>query len=250
MILETLTLHQSKVMLRKLFRSDSPDCRVVKVAKKEHVYTSGERDSMIYCVESGRVKEVLISPEGKECLLAIHTVGDIFGELCLCGQNMRLETTTAMQDTVLKRIPSRAYISMLGRGSLLENLVQYLASRIADQQNVIATLLTENSEQRLAKTLLRLAHKLGRDEARSTCITQRIRHEELAEMVGTTRSRIGFFLKRFREMGMIDLNQDRCLMVREKKLEEYIDGFEFPYGKETDSFMAPDGTYGRVAASL
>ncbi len=231
MIEQTFQFHQSRQQIRKLFQNGSPDCRVMHVRKQDYVYTCGERDSMIYCLESGQVKEVLISPEGKECLIAIHAAGDIFGELCLYGQTMRLETTMAMQNSTLKRIPSRAFMSMLERASLLNSLVQYLTSRIAEQQEVIATLLTVNSEQRLAKTLLRLARKLGRGNSSGRHLTQRLRQDELAEMVGTTRSRICFFLKRFRELGLVGLNANRCLFINETKLSEHIERFEFPFGK-------------------
>jgi CRP-like cAMP-binding protein len=236
----TFQFYQSKQQLRKLFQSGSPDCRVVKIRKNSPVYASGERDAMIYCVVSGQIKEVLISPEGKECLLAIHTAGDILGELCLCGQERRLETSTAMRDSLLTRIPGRVFLSMLRRESQMESLVQYLASRIAEQKEVITTLLTVNSEQRLAKTLLRLATNLGMENAGSKRIIQRIRHEELAEMVGTTRSRIGVFLKKFRGLGLIDLDKDRCLLVNERGLEQFIEGFESQYEKETGGFQAPD----------
>ncbi len=228
----TSQFQEARQLIRKLFQSGSPDCRLVKVKKNDYVYTCGERDSMIYSLESGQVKEMLISPEGKECLIAIHAAGDIFGELSLCGQDLRFETTVAMQDCTIRRIPSAAFMRQLERASLLNSLVQYLALRIADQQEVITTLLTVNSEQRLAKTLLRLARKIGLDDARGKRLTHRLHHTELAEMVGTTRSRIGFFLKRFRELGLVDLGSDHSLLIIERKLAQYIEQFEFPFGRD------------------
>ena len=108
---------------------------------------------MVYFIESGQVKLLMLSPEGRECLLAIHTAGDIFGELCLSGLGARLETATAMEETILKQISCPKFFARLGRDALFEGFVRYLAVRIADQQQVIANLVTVDSEQRLGKTL-------------------------------------------------------------------------------------------------
>src|SRR5204863_9705537 len=120
--------------------------------------------------------------EGKECLLAIHTPGDTFGELCLAGSGLRQETVTAMEETTLKRIPCAAFFLHLTDHSLVEGFVQYLATRVGDQQRIIANLITVDSEHRLGETLLLLAHKLGQRDPRSTRIEQKITHEALAEM--------------------------------------------------------------------
>ncbi len=210
-----------KLQVKELFRKESFNCRVIKVAKHEHIYTCGDHDPMVYFIDSGQIKVLLLSPEGKECLLAIHTVGDIFGESSLCGQYNRLDTAVAMQDVVLKQIPCRSFLNTLSRESMLEGLVQYLVMRVAEQQEVISSLLTANSEQRLATTLLHLARRLGKNDPRSVRIQQKISHEELAEMVGTTRPRIGIFLKRFRELGLIELSRERHFIIRENKLREY-----------------------------
>jgi CRP-like cAMP-binding protein len=177
---------------------------------------------MVYFIESGQVKLLMLSPEGRECLLAIHTAGDIFGELCLSGLGPRLETATAMEETTLKRIPCPKFFARLGRDALFAGFVQYLAVRIADQQQVIANLVTVDSEQRLGKTLLQLARKLGKKDPRSIRIELKITHEELSEMVGTTRPRISVFMQRFRNLGLIETNEDHFLIIKEKKLTDYL----------------------------
>jgi CRP-like cAMP-binding protein len=164
----------------------------------------------------------MLSPEGKECLLAIHTAGDIFGELCLAGLGERQETATAMTKTVLCLLPCAQFLARLRQEGLLEGLVRYLAVRIADQQAVIANLVTVDSEQRLAKTLLDLARKLGKQDPRSIRIEPRITHEELAAMVGTTRPRICEFMRHFRELGLIEISSERLLIVKEQKLTDYL----------------------------
>ena len=103
----------------------------------------------------------MLSSEGKECLLAIHSAGDIFGELCLSGSDARLETATAMEETILKKIPRSQFLARLSRDSLLEGYVRYLAVRVAEQQQVIADLVTVDSEQRLGQDAVAVGAHAG-----------------------------------------------------------------------------------------
>lgn len=211
-----------KIKLRDSLLNETLNSRAISIAKHDHIYTCGDQDEMIYFIETGQVKLLMLSPDGRECLLAIHASGDIFGELCLSGLGARLETATAMEDTTLKQIPSSRFFARLERDSLFEGFVQYLAVRIADQQQVIANLVTVDSEQRLGKTLLQLARKLGKKDPRSIRIELKISHEELSEMVGTTRPRISVFMQRFRNLGLIETNEDRFLIIKKEKLTAYL----------------------------
>jgi CRP/FNR family transcriptional regulator, cyclic AMP receptor protein len=222
MILETAQAERFKQQLRDSLMNETLNSRAIKIAKHDHAYTCGDSAEMVYFIESGQVKLLMLSPEGKECLLAIHTAGDIFGELCLSGLGSRLETATAMEETSLKQIPCSSFFAHLTRDLLFEGFVQYLAVRIADQQQVIANLVMVDSEQRLGKTLLQLARKLGKRDPRSICIEQRISHEELSEMVGTTRPRVSKFMQRFRKLGLIETSAERFLIIKEKKLTAYL----------------------------
>jgi CRP/FNR family transcriptional regulator, cyclic AMP receptor protein len=186
------------------------------------VYTCGDQGEMIYFVESGQIKLLMLSPEGKECLLAIHSAGDIFGELCLSGSGARLETATAMEDTILKQILCFQFLARLSRDSLLEGFRAHLAVRIADQQQVIANMVTVDSEQRLGKTLLQLGRTLGKKDPHGLRIETKISHEELSEMVGTTRPRISMFMERFRKHGLLETNREHSLVVNEKPLTDYL----------------------------
>jgi len=197
-----------KNQMRDSLKRETRNSTALNIAKHDNVYTIGEEIEMVYFIEHGEIKLVMLSSEGKECTLAIHSSGDIFGELCLAGLAGRLETATAMQDTVLKRIPCARFLERLRKDSLLEGFVKYLAVRVADQQEVIANLVTVDSEQRLGKTLLQLARKLGKKDPRSIRIELRISHEELASMVGTTRPRISIFMQRFRNLGLIELSEE------------------------------------------
>jgi CRP-like cAMP-binding protein len=197
--------------------------RPIRIAKHANVYNAGDEDQMVYFIESGQVKLLMLSPEGKECLLAIHTSGDVFGELCLAGLGPRMETATAMEDTTLRRIPCSKFFLLLGHDSLLQGFAQYLVVRIADQQQIIASLVTVDSEKRLGETLLRLARKLGKKDIRSILIEHKISHQELSEIVGTTRPRITEFMQRFRKLGLIAITAEHYLIVKETKLSEYLD---------------------------
>ena len=222
MIQKTPQAERFKQQLRDSLRQETRGSRAIKIEKHDHVYTCGEPAETIYFIESGQVKLLMLSPEGKECLLAIHTAGDIFGELCLSGLGSRLETAIAMEETSLKQIPCSSFFARLRQDLLFEGFVQYLAVRIADQQQVIANLVTVDSEQRLGKTLLNLARTMGKKDPRSIRIELKITHEELSEMVGTTRPRISMFMRRFRNLGLIETNENHFLVIKEKKLTDYL----------------------------
>ena len=208
--------------LRDCLRRETRDSRAIKIAKHENVYTCGEQGDTVYFVESGQVKLVMVSSEGRECIFAVHGAGEVFGELSLSGLSERIETATAMEETDLKVIPASQFFALLGSNSLLEGFVRYLAVRIAEQQQVIAHLVTVDSEQRLGITLLQLARALGKRSPDSLRIEHRITHEELSEMVGTTRSRISVFMQRFRNLGLIETSAEHFLIIKEKKLTDYL----------------------------
>ena len=221
-IQQTLQADEFKKQLRDSLRRETQNSRAVKIARHANIYACGDQDEMVYFIESGQIKLLMLSSEGRECLLAIHSEGDIFGELCLSGLGARLETATAMRATSLKQIPCAQFFARLSRDSLFEGFVRYLAVRIADQQQVIANLVTVDSEQRLGQTLLQLARTMGKKDPRSIRIELRISHEELSEMVGTTRPRVSLFMQRFHNLGLIETNQDRFYIIKESKLTDYL----------------------------
>ena len=211
-----------KKQMHESLQREIKNSRTIKIAKHTNVYAFGEHDEMVYIVESGQVKLLMLSSDGRECLLAIHAAGDVFGELCLSGIAGRLETATAMEDTLLKKVPCKKFLKRLAADSLLQGFVKYLAVRVADQQTVIANLVTVDSEQRLGKTLLQLARQLGKKGRRSTRIELRISHEELSNMIGTTRPRVSAFMQRFRNLGLIELSEEHYMVVKEDKLAAYL----------------------------
>jgi len=111
MIQETPQADLFKQQMRESLRQETLNSRAVTIAKHDHVFTCGDNDEMVYFIESGQIKLLMLSPEGKECLLAIHSAGDIFGELCLSGLGARLETATAIRRSALTTSCSAAAIA-------------------------------------------------------------------------------------------------------------------------------------------
>jgi CRP/FNR family cyclic AMP-dependent transcriptional regulator len=222
MIQQTPEAERFKQQMRDSLQHETLNSRAVTFARHANVYTCGDQDEMVYFIETGQIKLLLLSPEGKECLLAIHGGGDVFGELCLAGLGARHETAVAMKQTKLKQIPCAQFFARLNQDALSEGFVRYLAVRIADQQHVIANLVTADSEQRLGQTLLQLARTMGKKDPRSIRIELKISHEELSAMVGTTRPRISFYMQRVRNLGLLETNSDHFLVIKEIKLTDYL----------------------------
>jgi CRP-like cAMP-binding protein len=197
-----------------------PSATVRKVAKRSDVYGSGSQDDKIYFIASGQVKVIMLSPGGKECLLAIHTAGDFFGESCLSG-GQRGETAIAMSDTLVTQVTGSRFLALLAETGLIVDFVRFLASRMAEQQQMITNLATVDCECRLGAALLRLSRKLGVCDALG--LAQKISHQELSQMVGTTRPRISEFMQRFRDRGLIDITPDSRILIRERHLREYLE---------------------------
>jgi CRP-like cAMP-binding protein len=208
--------------LREAFLTAAPAVDTRAMARHQNVYTCGDQDRMIYFIERGQVKLLMLSPAGKECLLEIHTPGDIFGELCLIGSGERLETATTMTDAILKGISKSQFNEGLQSEALHTALTEHLLARLARQQQLIANLLTGDSQARLAVTLLELARKFGQPDPSSVRIELHISQEELSQMVGTTRPRISEFMRRFQSLGLIESNPRRVIVVREKALADYL----------------------------
>jgi CRP/FNR family cyclic AMP-dependent transcriptional regulator len=211
-----------KERLCKSMRDESLNSTVIKIAKHKSVYFLGDQSKKVYFIKSGQIKLLMLSPGGKECLLDIYTAGDTFGESCLAGVSLRQETATAMEDSALNGIPCGSFFLHLEKHSLLTGFVQYLSMRIADQQQMISHLLTIDSEHRLGETMLLLARKLGKQDPGSKRIEQKITHEELSQMVGTTRPRVSGFMRKFRDLGLISLSPEHSLIINEKKLAKYM----------------------------
>jgi CRP-like cAMP-binding protein len=225
--------HQFRLTIRNTIQNNPHLTRTLKVAKRSCIYVSGERDTSVYCIDSGKVKLVLYTPEGKECVLAIRTVGDIFGEACFSGSPARVETAVAIEGTRLKAMPYVSLLNTLRSESLLEGLVHYLAACIAEHEEFIASLLSLKCERRLADVLIHLGTTSSANNSHGKTIAPRILYSDLAAMVGTTRSRIGFFLRHFQEWGLVEVNADRSLTINVEKLRRFA--VEGSYKRDPDA---------------
>jgi len=222
MVQQTPDSEAFKQQLRDSLRRETRGSRSIKIARHTNIYNCGERGATVYFIESGQVKLVTVSPDGKECIVAIYTAGDVFGEMCITGPGERMETATAMEKTELKLIPLSNLFARLSNDSLLEGFARYLAARIASQTQVISDLVMVDCEHRLGTILLKLARSVGIGDPRSVRIEKRISHQELSAMVGTTRPRITAFMQRFRELGLVEKSAEHYLVVRQEKLTDYL----------------------------
>jgi CRP/FNR family cyclic AMP-dependent transcriptional regulator len=167
------------------------------------VFRQGEPANTVFFIRKGKVKLAVTSNQGKEAIVAILDVGEFLGEGCLAGQPLRIATATAMTDCSLARIERALMARMLHEQPRVSELfVRHLLSRNIRYEEDLVDQLFNSSEKRLARTLLMLAH-FGK-ESRAETILPSINQEDLAQMIGTTRSRVSHFLNKFRKLGFVD----------------------------------------------
>jgi CRP-like cAMP-binding protein len=168
-----------------------------------NIFRQGEPADSVCYLRKGKVKISVTSRQGKEAIVAILGADEFFGEGCLGGQLVRMSTAVAMTDCTLARIAKPVMARMLHeRHAISEVFITHLLSRNLRYEEDLVDQLFNSSEKRLARILLHLAH-FGK-ESRVETTLPRISQENLAEMVGTTRSRVSYFMNKFREMGLLD----------------------------------------------
>jgi len=181
--------------------------KFVLVPKKQTIFAQGDPSDAVFYIQNGKVKLTVVSNDGKEATIGILSEGDFFGEGCLAGQSRRMASATALTDAAVLRIEKSAMMRVLHREHALSDMfVAYLLARNIRYENDLVDQLFNSSEKRLARILLLLAH-FGKEGTPET-VVPKIGQETLAEMVGTTRSRVSFFMNRFRKLGFIDYNSE------------------------------------------
>ena len=171
--------------------------------KKQTIFAQGDAADALFYLRTGKVKLAVVSKTGKEATIGILGDRSFFGEGSLAGQSLRMGTATAMTDCALLRIEKKAMMEALHREqSLSDMFVAYLLARNIRYEEDLVDQLFNSSEKRLARVLLMLAH-FGKEGVPES-VVPKISQETLAEMVGTTRSRVSFFMNRFRKMGFIN----------------------------------------------
>jgi CRP/FNR family transcriptional regulator, cyclic AMP receptor protein len=177
--------------------------RIEAFPKKKTIFAQGDSADAVFYIRKGKVKLTVVSKIGKEATIGILSEGDFFGEGCLAGQLLRLCSATAMTDCSVMKIDKGSMIKVLHREhSFSDVFVAHLLTRNIRYEEDLVDQLFNSSEKRLARILLLLAH-FGK-EGKPETVIPKMSQESLAEMVGTTRSRVSFFMNRFRGMGFVE----------------------------------------------
>jgi CRP/FNR family transcriptional regulator, cyclic AMP receptor protein len=178
---------------------------ILPVRKKQILFSQGDAADAVFYIREGRVKLTVSSSQGKEAVVAVLGDGDFVGESCLAGQPLRLETATSLENSTVVRIDKTAMIRVLhNEPTFSELFMSHLLSRNVRIQEDLVDQLFNSAEKRLARVLLLLAH-FGKD-GKPEPVTAKVSQETLAEMIGTTRSRVSFFMNKFRKLGFLDYN--------------------------------------------
>jgi CRP/FNR family transcriptional regulator, cyclic AMP receptor protein len=192
-----------KAILNRMDRKKSES----KHHRDQSFYTQGDPADCIYFIQTGKVKVAVVSPAGKEAVVGILQPGDFCGEECLAGHKLRIATVTALTDCVLVRLEKVSVVRALRDDPAFSELfISYLMSRSIRMQEDLVDQLLNSTEKRLARLLLILAN-FGKED-RPEPIVPRISQETLAEMIGTSRTHVNFFMTKFRQLGFIDYNGD------------------------------------------
>ena len=179
---------------------------ILQYPKNKVIFAQGEPCDAVFYIQDGRVKLTVLSTRGKEATIALLGPGDFMGESCITSdQPLRMSSATPLTDCRILRIEKTTMLKVLHREHAFSDLfVAYLVSRNNQIQEDLVDQLFNSAEKRLARILLLLAH-FGK-EGRSESVIPKMSQETLAEMVGTTRARVNFFMNRFRQLGLIDYN--------------------------------------------
>jgi CRP/FNR family cyclic AMP-dependent transcriptional regulator len=172
---------------------------------EQPIFSQGDPADAVFYIQSGKVKLTVVSKRGKEAVIAILERGDFFGEGCLAGQPFRMATANAIQQPTVIRVSKRTMVQLLHREpEFAELFISYLLSRNVRIEEDLVDQLFNSSEKRLARLLLLLAH-FGK-ETKPEPVIPKVSQETLAAMIGTTRSRVSYFMNRFRKLGFIRYN--------------------------------------------
>ena len=173
--------------------------------RNQMIFSQGDPANAIFYIQKGKVKLTVVSKHGKEAVIGILGAGDFLGETCLAGHLTRISTAAAMEESSIVRIDKREMIRVLhNEPAFSELFLAHLLSRNIRIQEDLVDQLFNSSEKRLARVLLLLAN-FGK-EGTPELVIPKISQEMLAEIIGTTRSRVSFFMNRFRKLGFIDYN--------------------------------------------
>jgi CRP-like cAMP-binding protein len=188
---------------------------------RQAIYSQGDAADAMFHIQNGNVKLVVASPGGKRAVIAILGPGDVFGEGCLANRSLRMSTATAIHPSIIARVNKAAVVRLIHQEPAFANLlISYLLSRMVRVEEDFMDRLFNFSEKRLARILLLLTKvdKQGQAEVEFP----RINQEQLAQMVGTTRSRVSHFMNKFRKLGFVDYRGEGALTVHPELLSAVL----------------------------
>jgi CRP/FNR family cyclic AMP-dependent transcriptional regulator len=189
------------------------------IRRRQVVYLPGDPGSAIYFVNGGRVKVSKVTRDGKELTLAYRGPGEIFGELALIDGGPREEMAEAMENTTISEIARIAFEQIIEREGLIGyRLTRVVAQRRRDVENKIEQLVFKDVNAKLAELLLRLAAEYGIDDARGTLVTLKITHQEMANLIGSTRETVSLTLSQFKRKGLIHADGRKVILANREGL--------------------------------
>jgi len=198
--------------VRRFLESAGVAKRVVKYGRGESVFTQGDPGGDVLYIQSGGIKLSVLSRTGREAVVAMLGPGDFFGEGCLAGQKLRMGSAVAITPSAILLVPKKRMATLLHtQPEMSDRFIAHMLSRNIRIEEDLIDQLFNSSEKRLARALLLLA-RYGKQDIPVRAVP-RVSQETLAEMIGTTRSRVNFFLNKFKKLGFIDYSAERPLKV-------------------------------------
>jgi CRP/FNR family cyclic AMP-dependent transcriptional regulator len=195
---------------------------LLQLQEQTPVFSQGDQADAIYFIQTGKVKLSVVSGQGKEAVLAMAGPREFFGEGCLVGQAIRITTATTTESSTVFRVQKQAMLQALhAQSELSDKFTAALLTRNIKMEEDLCDQLFNHSEKRLARVLLKLS-RFGQHADVPDAKMPRLTHETLAEMVGTTRSRITFFMNKFRNLGLIEYTRTGELTVRDELMTDVV----------------------------
>ncbi|MBC8949923.1 Crp/Fnr family transcriptional regulator [Xenorhabdus sp. TS4] len=190
----------------------------IRFNKGEYIYVSGGGGSF-YFIEKGCVRISTQTKDGRICNIGFYKEGDFFGESGFSGDIIP-ETATALVGCIIKKINFTSFLEEMKEKDILYEFIIYMANKIMEHQRTISSFVIFNSEKRLAYTLMRMSSEVNSENISS--IKNKVSYQDLSYMIGTTRSRIGYFMSKLIKLGIIKESKERFLIVDKKRIEEYL----------------------------
>jgi len=214
-------IDNSKDKIIELFKNEnSLETKKINFKRNENIYTLGGRGSF-FLIESGHVRVSTQTDDGRMCNIGFYAEGDFFGETGFSGEVIP-ETATALTDSTIRRIDVIKKINKSQNHDISHSLIVHLSQKIIIHQNTLSSFIAFNSDKRLAYLLMMMSSEFKNKRDDLSLIKNKITHQDLSHLIGTTRSRVGFFMSLFLKKGIIRKSKNCFLIVDRKRIKEYL----------------------------